>query len=82
MALNKSKSNYWLGIHAFTYGLPLLLLGWRWALGNALMHFGVDFFTSRGTAWLWKHEERHWFFVLIGFDQAIHLTLLFWTFNS
>ena len=81
MALNKSKSNYWLSLHALTYGLPLLLLGWKFALVNAAAHGVVDFFTSRGTAWLWKKEERHWFFVTVGFDQAVHLTVLFWTLN-
>jgi hypothetical protein len=79
MAINKSHSFKWLTIHALTYGLPFLLLGWKYALVNAAMHWCVDAITSRCTAYLWKHEQRHWFFVVIGLDQAIHMTCLFLT---
>jgi len=81
MALNKSKSNMWLGLHAFIYMLPFLLFGWKFALINGVLHFIVDYMTSRGTSKLWAAEERHWFFTLIGFDQAVHLTCLFVTLN-
>jgi hypothetical protein len=77
MAVNKSKSSGWLGIHSLCYGLPFLIWGWRYAAVNAVCHFFIDGITSRGTARLWQEGERHWFFVLIGFDQALHLTVLF-----
>ena len=84
MAINKSSSNKWLGIHCSVYLWPIFLLGIifggangiLWAAINAIAHFVVDYFTSRGTSSLWKKNERHWFFVLIGFDQAIHMTIL------
>jgi len=76
MALNKSHSSMWLTLHALTYGIPLLLLGWKYAIINAGLHWLVDCVTSRMTAHLWKLNERHWFFVVIGMDQAIHMTLL------
>jgi hypothetical protein len=82
MAINKSKSNKWLLIHCLTYStLFLLVFGWRFAGVTFLTHFVTDWFTSRGTSYLWQHEERHWFFTLIGFDQAIHLTTLLLTFS-
>lgn len=82
MALNKSKSTYWLSLHALTYGIPLFLLGWRFAIVNLAAHWVVDFFTSKANAYLWATSRRHWFFVMVGFDQAIHMTVLFWTFNK
>ena len=80
MALNKSKKNKWLGIHCLVYTLVMMIAGWKFALFNGVCHFIIDYITSRGTSYLWQKEERHWFFTLIGFDQAIHLTLLFITF--
>jgi len=76
MALNKSKSFKWLSLHALTYGIPFLLFGWKYAIINSAAHWLVDCVTSRITAYLWSKGERHWFFVVIGLDQAIHMTIL------
>ena len=76
MAINKSKEKKWLLIHCVIYGLPFLFFGWRFSLLCVTSHFVVDFVTSRITSKLWQLEKRYWFFVTIGFDQAIHLTLL------
>ena len=45
-----------------------------WAL--FFSHFLTDYFTSRLNAYLWRTEQRHWFFVSIGFDQLIHFGVL------
>lgn len=76
MAINKSSSDKWLAIHSFIYVIPFFMFGWQFMLFNAIAHFVVDYITSRGTSKLWNENKRHWFFVLIGFDQAIHLTIL------
>ena len=76
MALNKSKSNLWLGIHSLVYSLPLVFFGFQFAVFNGIFHYLIDWVTSRGTTKLWLANERHWFFVLIGFDQTIHVTIL------
>ena len=81
MAMNKSTSNLWLGLHVLIYTIPFLLFGWKFALVNGVCHFITDWFTSRATSKLWKAGERHWFFVVIGADQAIHTTTLLLTFN-
>jgi hypothetical protein len=81
MALNKSTRNTWLGIHVSVYSLPFLAFGWKFAIITFVFHFATDYITSRGTSYLWKKEKRHWFFVLIGFDQAIHLTTLLLTYR-
>jgi hypothetical protein len=77
MALNKSKSVKWLLIHAAVYAIPFLIWGPLFCMMAFITHAVIDFFTSKGTSWLWQRNQRHWFFTLIGFDQALHLTMLF-----
>ena len=81
MAMNKSTSWKWLSSHVAVYTLPLFLWGWRFALFNGATHLFVDAVTSRATTYLWKKGDRHNFFVVIGLDQAIHVTLLFVSFG-
>ena len=77
MAQNKSTSLKWLSIHIVTYTLPLFLFGWQFALLNGIAHFCVDFVTSKITKRLWEAKEVHYFFVVIGLDQAIHMSFLY-----
>lgn len=81
MAINKSSNNLWLGFHVLVYTTVLLLFGWQFALLNGVAHFLTDWITSRVTSYLWKKEKRHWFFTVIGLDQAIHMTTLILIFN-
>jgi uncharacterized protein DUF3307 len=76
MALNKGKSNKWLTIHIAAYSTPFLIFGWRFTLANAVAHWCTDYVSSRITTKLWLAEKRHWFFVIIGADQALHMTVL------
>ena len=85
MALNKSKSFKWLNIHAAVYGLVITVIGMLtigiergliFGVVNWVAHGFVDFWTSKGTSILWQKKAVHWFFCLIGFDQALHLTVL------
>ena len=88
MATKKSSSNKWLTIHVGVYSLPYFLLAVFYPISlvilfvgiNFLLHWVTDYVSSRLTSFLWKHEERHWFFVIIGLDQALHFTALFLTF--
>lgn len=91
MAVNKSKSWYWLTMHVLAYsvgltmfaiplfGLTSVLVMFIWI--NAVLHFVTDAVTSRITSYFWKNEQRHWFFVTIGFDQVIHYACLFGSFS-
>lgn len=80
VAKGKSKSNAVLLYHVTLYSLPFYIFGWEFALINAGLHFVVDWATSRATSWLYQKGERHWFFVVIGLDQALHMTCLFGTY--
>lgn len=79
MATNKSTSHKWLAAHVSIYTLALLLFGWKYALLNGAAHFCIDAITSRMTSYFWGKAERHMFFVVIGLDQAAHLTCLLLT---
>lgn len=90
MAINKSSSNYWLTVHVSLYMIPFAIWcllffstldGLIFVLVNFVAHWITDYFTSRLTAYLYKKERRHDFFVAIGCDQVVHYTCLILTFN-
>ena len=77
MAELKSSSNKWLGFHSLVYACPFIWVGIQYAVISGLIHFIVDWNTSRTTSKLWLDRRVRLFFIVIGFDQAIHLTCLF-----
>lgn len=44
-----------------------------------ITHTIIDYFTSKFNSKLWKEGKVHYFFVSIGFDQFLHLLIMFWT---
>lgn len=85
----KSSSNRVLLFHVWFYSIPFVPFafyylgierGMAFVLVNLVAHFVTDYITSRMTSKLYKAGERHWFFVVIGADQAIHMTTLVLTF--
>lgn len=75
MAINKSSSIAWLTGHVLVYSVPFaLFFEWKFLVLNFLAHFVIDFFSSKATSILWKKDKRHWFFVIIGLDQALHFS--------
>ncbi len=77
MALNKSKSNYWLSIHCLTYSAVWLCCGailydigmWQchrmdvilFTLITFVCHFITDYFTSRWTSKLYATQKFYGF---------------------
>lgn len=80
IAKNKSKSNLVLLKHVSLYAVTFMGFGILFAVINGAVHFAVDYFTSRLTGKLWQKGQVHNFFVVIGFDQALHITTLILTY--
>lgn len=81
MALNKSKDWRALSVHAVAYSAAFFVFGFWFGVITLLTHFGTDALTSRATAKLWLLPSKHWFFVMIGFDQLIHCWTLVLTYG-
>jgi hypothetical protein len=47
---------------------------------NGGSHFGIDFVTSKMTHKLYDKGKLHDFFVVIGFDQFLHVSIMYGTF--
>ena len=80
IALNKSKNSNVLFEHVGIYGVGMMIFGLKFGVINAGAHFLTDYITSRWCARLWAEKKRHRFFVVIGLDQAIHMTTLIGTY--
>jgi hypothetical protein len=84
MAIGKSKRwgmNLNMASHIAVYTAFLLPLGPTWALANGVAHYATDIVSSRGTTALWKRQQIHWFFVVIGADQLVHVLCLLWSYQ-
>lgn len=96
-AINKSKRYFVCALHCFEYTFYIVLFStflWIAKVINLsdfniffiisiifVSHFIIDSITSRINSYLWKNEKRHWFFVCIGFDQFLHVSILMLTFG-
>jgi hypothetical protein len=89
MAKGKSTSFYWLTTHVYVYVLFMafttaFILGtvftpgaWTiWLLINGVAHWITDYFTSRCSSHFFKKNDYHNGFVVIGWDQYLHLAFL------
>lgn len=79
MAINKSSSNAWLFTHTGVYACFLLMFGPVYAIVNWAAHTLTDYCSSRASSYFWKKNDRHNFFVVIGFDQFLHIAVLILT---
>jgi hypothetical protein len=84
MAQNKSKDATALMLHVVVY-TAILAVGtvlfipkifYFYSLANGIVHWLVDFFTSRLNSRLYQLPSKHWFFVGVGLDQFIHAACL------
>ena len=84
MAMGKSRRwgmNWQMVSHIAVYTAFLLPLGPVWALANGAAHYATDIVSSRATTALYKRNEIHWFFVVVGADQLVHVLCLVWSYQ-
>lgn len=89
MANNKSSNIYWLLTHGISYMIPLLIVflficPFKTALIltgiNVGTHICIDWITGKYTGNFYKQQKFYYFFSTIGFDQFLHLTILYLSF--
>jgi len=81
MALGKSTSDVILTGHVAVYTAFMVPFGPGFAVVNFFLHWITDYVSSRLTSRLYKAGKRHEFFIVIGIDQALHLTALVLTYH-
>lgn len=71
---------YGVVLNAFAIlAIPLkvwIQIGLGVSIVNAILHYIVDYFTSKICKYFWQKEQRRNFFLVIGFDQLLHTSLL------
>lgn len=85
MALGKSKSFLPLFAHSLLYALGVFVVFeflplWTF-FALLITHIIIDGISSRVAGYFWAQEDRHNFFVTIGFDQVLHYIVLIWIFG-
>lgn len=81
MATKKSTQFWPLFVHVAIYHACFWVFGWKFAAVTFVCHFIQDAITSRINTRLWLADQRHWFFVAIGFDQLLHTWQLVLTYK-
>lgn len=49
---------------------------------NVVLHFVTDYFTSRASTQAYKAGDLHRFWCIIGFDQMLHATTLYYSWRG
>jgi len=78
---NKGKKPHVLALHCIIYGVLYLFIDPLFAIVNGVLHFPVDYISSKLTGYFWKKKKEYLFFTTIGIDQALHYTILFLTYG-
>ena len=90
MAKSKSTDIGFLLLHVTVYTVVITIVPLIFAIVNAAsfemvmyfsvinfaLHFLVDLCSSRVTSYFWNKQSLHNFFVVVGFDQFLHLLCL------
>jgi hypothetical protein len=78
IAQNKSKDNLALFFHCVIYWAIFWFgtFNFIYAFLLALIHFPIDYITSRLNSKLYAEGKIHEFFISIGFDQWIHFATI------
>ena len=97
MGENKSHDNFWLTVHVTVYSFATIVLWvvfflstgtpmspfsiWKSFIVIYATHWITDYTTSKITSKYANDKRWYGFFTTIGFDQVLHYTHLFITYN-
>ena len=82
-AKNKWTSTEALLKHVSVYtAVFAFFFGWKFAFFTFLFHTNIDAVTSKWTHKFAEKQEWHNFFMVVGFDQFLHLVQLVLTFHN
>lgn len=76
MAKNKSSNVWALSAHVALYSIPWFFISIPFALVNGISHLVIDSATSKMSKYFFEREDYHNGFVVIGFDQLLHVVIL------
>lgn len=79
LALTKHVATYTAAIFLFALAVLPLVEAIAFALIQGITHWMIDYVTSRQTSRFYKKQQNHNFFVVIGFDQWLHVTVMLLT---
>jgi len=72
--------------YLYLIGFLTLLHAFQIAAGvtivNGILHFVIDFFTSKANKYFWQKKEIRGFWLMIGFDQLLHTGLLLFSYGQ
>jgi hypothetical protein len=80
IAIRKGKEFRCLFLHGIIYLGCMLVFGVIFALVNGLLHISIDFVTSKFTSKFHREKKDYLFYLTIGIDQSLHLSILLITF--
>ena len=81
IATTKSSSILSLLTHTIVYSCCFFMFGLEYMIITCITHTCIDFVTSRICKYFYLNDQRHWFFVTIGVDQMLHISLLVLTYG-
>jgi hypothetical protein len=63
--------------HCLCYAIPFFLLGVNFMVMAFTTHFLIDLCTDNILGKLWRAKRARWHMLVVGFDQSLHIALLF-----
>jgi hypothetical protein len=65
-----------LTLHTFFYSIFLLPVGFTFAIINGILHWFIDYFSSKRIEKLWRLGDRKKTFIATAIDHCVHISTL------
>ena len=76
---------FFFGLYFFITGIPLMYavqITVGVTVVNGILHYGIDYYTSKVNKYYWEKKQMRNFFLMIGLDQLLHTTLLVYSYTE